>query len=121
MLDVQHFVEENVLDHKLRNAGTVHAAVQDDLVRAGIVTTELATPSPCAPGDMRAVEFGRKVFLIETIEERPKIMVPSLRRNMGQADAVPTHAADAFAGAARTRIRKIRLNQSAINMAAIDT
>ena len=121
MLDVQHFVEENVLHHKLWNAGTVHAAVQDDLVRAGIVTTELPAPSPCAPSDVWAVEFARKVLLIETLEERRKIMVPSLRRDLGEGDAVPTHKADAFTGAARTGIRKIRLNQSAINTAAIDT
>jgi len=121
MLDVQHFVEENILHHKLWNAGTVHAAVQDDLVRAGIVATELAAPSPCAPSHVWAVEFARKVLLIETLEERRKIMVPSLRRDMGKADAVPTHAADAFTGAVRTGVRKIRLNQSAINTAARDT
>jgi hypothetical protein len=118
---VQHFVEENVLDHKLWNAVTVHAAVQDDLVRAGIVTTELATPSPGAPSHVWAVEFARKVFLIETIEERRKIVVPSLRREMGEADALPTHTTDAFTGAVRTGVRKIGLNQTAVNTAAIDT
>ena len=57
VLDVQHFVEENLLDHEFRNAATVHASVQDDLVRARIVRTELAAPTPRAPADVRAPQL----------------------------------------------------------------
>jgi len=33
----------------------IHAAIEDDLVRAGIVATELAAPLSGAPADMRAL------------------------------------------------------------------
>jgi hypothetical protein len=61
MLDVKHLVEENVFDDAMRNGGTVHTAVQNDLIRAGVVATELAAPVPHAPTDVRAREFAFKV------------------------------------------------------------
>ena len=118
---MQHFVEENVFDRKFRNAATVHAAVQDDLVRARIVTTELAPPTACAPTDVWAAQLARKVFSIETIEEDREIVVTPLRRDMREACAMAAHAADAATSPARTRIQKVRLNQSTINAPAIDT
>src|SRR6516164_2646042 len=120
VLHVQHFVEENVLHDELRNARAVHAAVQDDLVRARIVATELAAPSPSAPTDVRAAKFARKVFSVETVEEGHKIVVTSLRRHMRKAHAVATHAANASAGPLRTSIEKVRASESTINSAPID-
>ena len=55
MLDVQHFVIENVLDDKLRNARLIHAAIEKNLVGAGIVAAELAAPAAGAPSDVRAL------------------------------------------------------------------
>jgi len=61
MLDVKHLVEKDVFDGEARDAGAVHAAVEEDLVRAGIVATELAAPAAVAPTDVRAREFSLEV------------------------------------------------------------
>src|SRR6476646_5777148 len=54
MFDVEHFVVEDVFDDVLRDERMIHAAVKKDLIGAGIVATELATPAAIAPAEMRA-------------------------------------------------------------------
>ena len=70
MFDMQHFMIQDVLDDKLGDAWPVHAAIEDDLVGAGIVGAELAAPTAAAPGDVRVGEGVRKVSFVETAEER---------------------------------------------------
>lgn len=55
MLDVEHFVVEDVLDSDLGDGGVIHAAIQEDLIGAGIVAAELAAPTANAPADVRAL------------------------------------------------------------------
>ena len=64
VLDVEHLVIEDVLDGELRDIGTVHAAVQQNVIGAGIVAAELAAPSASAPSDMGTGEFSFKVFRV---------------------------------------------------------
>ena len=53
MLYVEHLVIEDVLDGALRDAGAVHAAIEQDVARAGIVAAELAAPASGTPADVR--------------------------------------------------------------------
>jgi len=53
MFDMQHFVIQDVFDDKLGNGRAIHAAIEDDLVGAGIVGPELAAPTAAAPGNVR--------------------------------------------------------------------
>ena len=55
MLHVKHFMVEDVLDHRLRDPGAIHAAVEDDLIGARIVATKLAAPTAAAPADVRTL------------------------------------------------------------------
>src|SRR5215471_12315172 len=55
MLDVQHFVKQDVFHGKLGNAGAVHAAIQQDLVQTRVIATELAPPTPSAPANVGAL------------------------------------------------------------------
>ena len=64
MFDVKHLVVENVFDDELWNKRMIHAAVEKDLIGAGIVTAELATPATIAPAEMRANERAAKKFLV---------------------------------------------------------
>lgn len=52
MLDVEHLVIEDVFDDELRNGRMIHAAIEKNLIGAGIVTTELASPGPSTPTQM---------------------------------------------------------------------
>ena len=69
MLDVQHLVVEDVLHGRFGNVGTVHAAIQQDVARAGIVAAELAAPVFCAPADVGTCQFSFEVFLVQFIEK----------------------------------------------------
>lgn len=95
---MKHLVEKNVLHYELRNTGTVHAAIQDDLVRPGIVAPELSSPTPGAPANLRTAQIAREIFTVEAVKERNKIMVAALRRSMGEAHSAAPHTADAAAG-----------------------
>lgn len=64
MFDVEHFVVEDVFDNELRDERMIHAAVEKDLIGAGIVTAELATPATIAPAEMRANERAAEKFLV---------------------------------------------------------
>jgi len=62
MFHVQHFVEQNVFNDELRHSGLVHAAIEQNLIRAWIVTTELATPATVAPTEMRSRQVSTENF-----------------------------------------------------------
>ena len=64
MFDVKHFVVEDVLDGALRDFGTVHAAIEQDVIGARIVTAELAPPGAIAPANVWAGEFSFEVFRV---------------------------------------------------------
>ena len=55
MLHVQHFVVKDIRHDRLRDPGTIHAAVEDDLIGARIVAAELAAPTAAAPADVRTL------------------------------------------------------------------
>src|SRR5438093_13431905 len=57
MFDVQHFVEQNIFHGACGNARTIHAAIQKDLIGAGIVTTKLPPPASRAPSNVRALQL----------------------------------------------------------------
>ena len=53
MFDVEHFVKEDIFDGAWRHARMVEAAVQQNLIWAGVVTAELPAPAAEAPADVR--------------------------------------------------------------------
>ena len=64
MFDVEHFVVEDVLDRDSGDGGMIHAAIQKDLIGAGIVAAELTAPTAGAPADVGAPQTSRKVFFV---------------------------------------------------------
>ncbi len=64
MLYVEHFVVEDVLDGALRDVGAIHAAIEQDVIGAGVVAAELTAPGSIAPADVGAGEFSFEVFPI---------------------------------------------------------
>src|SRR5260370_33874086 len=55
VLDVQHLVIQNIFHGARRNVRAIHPAIQQNLIRSGIVTSELPPPAPRAPSDVRAL------------------------------------------------------------------
>ena len=87
MFDVKHFVVEDVFDDELRDEGMIHAAIEEDLIGAGIVATELAAPRASAPSEMGASERAAEEFLVERFEHGREVEVETLRIGGGRADA----------------------------------
>ena len=56
MLDVKHFVVEDVFDDELRDLRAAHAAIQENLIGAGIVAAELTAPATGTPTDVGTFE-----------------------------------------------------------------
>lgn len=54
MFDMEHLVVEDVFYGALGDSGMIHAAVEQDVARAGIVAAELAAPTLGAPADVGA-------------------------------------------------------------------
>jgi hypothetical protein len=121
MLDVQHLVKQDVLDDKLRDAGPVHAAIQQNLIGTGIIAAKLAAPTTDAPTDVGAAEFSIEIFCIELVEQRGEIILAALRRCVLGAHAAAAHAADTGARAAGPCVGQIGLNKRLRQSAAIDT
>src|SRR5260370_957792 len=92
MLDVQHFVKQNVFHGASRNARAVHAAIQQNLVGPGIVTPELPAPASRAPTNVRPPQLPVKVFSIEIVEKSVQIEVFPARIGGGQANPSAPHA-----------------------------
>src|SRR5207253_1417140 len=109
MLDVQHLVEQNILHGACRDAGTIHAAIQKNLIWAGIVTTKLPPPDSRAPSDVRAAQLTGKVFSIQLIEKTVQIEMVSARVRRCQANAPAAHAVHATTRTIRARILQVRL------------
>src|SRR5882757_9249949 len=97
MFDVKHFVVEDVFDDELRDEGMIHAAIEKNLIGAGIVTTELAAPRASAPAEMRAGERAAEEFLVERFEHGTEVEVETMRVGGGRADAGAAHALNALA------------------------
>ena len=55
---------KDVLDGALRDVGVIHAAIEQDVVGAGVVAAELASPGASAPADVGAGEFSFEVFFV---------------------------------------------------------
>src|SRR5260370_41690056 len=64
MLDVQHFVKQNVFHSARRNTRAVHPAIQQNLIWPGIVTPELAAPASRAPTNVLALILARIGFCV---------------------------------------------------------
>ena len=119
MLDMQHLVEQNVFHSACRNAGTIHAAIQKDLIWAGIVTTKLPPPDSRAPSDVRAAQLTGKVFSIQLIEKTVQIEMVPARVRRCQANAPAAHAVHAGARAIGARIFQVRFGEFPGRLAAI--
>jgi len=87
MFDVKHFVVEDIFDDELRDERMIHAAIEQDLIGAGIVATELAAPRASAPTEMRASERAAEKFPVERFEYRREVEVETMRVGGGRADA----------------------------------
>jgi len=120
MLDVEHLVEQDIFDGALRNAGMIEAAVEQNLVGAGIVTAELASPAAEAPADMGFMQLAGEIFVIQLVEEFFQIEVPALRASGTQADTVPAHTIHAAARSARASVFEVRLEERRRRPASID-
>jgi hypothetical protein len=57
VLYMQHLVKQDVLDGILGNIRPVHAAIQQDLIRPWIKTSELPPPSAGTPSNIGSLQF----------------------------------------------------------------
>src|SRR5260370_20787097 len=78
VLDVQHLMKQNVFHGAGRNAGTIHAAIEKNLIRPRVVTAKLSPPGPGAPSDMRALQLSREVFSIKLIVKPVQLQLLSV-------------------------------------------
>ena len=120
MFDVKHFVVEDVFDDELRDEGMIHAAIEEDLIGAGIVATELAAPRASAPTEMGARERAAEKFLVERFEHGREVEVETLRVGGRRADAGTAHALNALAGALRASVIEIGLDENFWRATTID-
>jgi len=118
---VKHFVVEDILNDELRNGGTIHAAVEEDLVGAGIVTPELASPGASAPAEMRAYEISFEELFIQRIEHSRQIEKAALRIRCGGADTGAAHALNPLPSAMRASVFEVRLGEGSWWAAPIDS
>ena len=121
MFYVQHLVIENVLDGELRNARTIHSAIQQNLIGAGIEAAELAAPTAQAPADGRALQYAGKILLIEFFKKHDEIKMPSFGTAVARAHALAAHLADAFTGAIGFGVVDVWLRERTLRPLAIDT
>jgi hypothetical protein len=112
MFDVKHFVVEDVFDDELRDERMIHAAIEKDLIGAGIVATELAAPGASAPTEMGAGERAAEEFLVERFEYRREVEVETLRVGGRGADAGTAHTLNALASALGAGVIEIRLDEN---------
>jgi hypothetical protein len=120
MFDVEHFVVEDIFDDELRDKRMIHAAIEQDLIGAGIVAAELSAPTAIAPAEMRAGERAAEKFLIEGFEHGREIEVKALRVGGGGADARAAHTLNALAGALGAGVSEIGLDEEFWRAAAIN-
>src|SRR5260370_34068696 len=92
VLHVQHLVKQDVFHRARRNLWTIHAAIQQNLIGPGIVTTELPAPTSLAPGDVRALQLPCEVFSVQLIEELLQIEMNSTRVRRGEPHTPAPHA-----------------------------
>src|ERR1700676_5052463 len=64
MFDVEHLMVEDVFDGDLRNGRMIHSAIQENLVRAGVVAAELASPASRAPADVGALQGASEIRFV---------------------------------------------------------
>ncbi len=75
VLQVQHFVVEDVRDHVLGDVLMVQLAIQDNLVERGIETPQLRAPNPGAPSQTRLGQRTLKIGLVQALEKRLQIVM----------------------------------------------
>jgi len=120
MFDVKHFVVEDVFDNELRDKRMIHAAIEKDLIGAGIVATELAAPRASAPTEMGARERAAEKFLVERFEHGREVEVETLRVGGRGTDAGTAHALNALASALRASVIEIGLDENFWRATTID-
>ena len=79
MLQMQHFVIQNVRHDIFRHILSVQLAIDYDLLERRIETTQLRPPHAIAPAQPRFHEQILKIARIQKLEHRPEIVVLSRR------------------------------------------
>ena len=69
MLEVKHFVKQNVFDRVLRHARTVEDAADDDGVVSGVVVAEAAPGVVLAPGKLRTSHESVEETAVEVVKD----------------------------------------------------
>jgi len=75
MLQVKHFVEDDVLDHVARDARVVEDPADDDGVVGGVVVAEAVAGVVSAPGELRATHESVEEAAVEVFENLVKMVV----------------------------------------------
>src|ERR1700751_4137742 len=88
MLQMQHFMVENIRNDAFRHIRAVELAIDHDLLDRRIEPTKLCSPDAIAPTKRRFYEQIFKIARIQSLEHRPKIMVPA-RRTIVPATRAP--------------------------------
>src|SRR5437879_3784127 len=111
VLHVQHLVIQNILHDALRHAWMIEPAVEQNLIRARVITTELPPPGPRTPSDMRLLQLSREELSIQFFEHFFQIEMSPTRLGGRQANALAAHAVHATARAAGSRVFEVRFDE----------
>ena len=79
VLQVQHFVVEDVLDCVSGDARIVEDSADDDGVVGGVVVAEAAAGVVLAPGELGAAEESVEEAAVEVVENFFEVVVVSMR------------------------------------------
>ena len=107
VLQVQHFVKQNVFDGVARHARVVEDAADDDGVVGGVVVAKAAAGVVPAPGELRAAHESVEEAAIEVVENFFQMIVMAASR------------ADVLASAHLADEARLGSNVMASNIAAI--
>jgi len=111
MLDVEHLMEEDVLDGAMRDSRMIETAIKQNLIRAGIVTAELPPPAAQAPANVRLLQIASEILAVQFVEHFSQVEVQPARSGVARANAMEAHAVHAAARASRARVFQVGFDE----------
>ena len=120
VLQMEHFVEEDVFHCVARHARVVEDAADDDGVVGGIVVAEAAPGVVLAPGELRAAHESVKEAAVEVVEDFLQMVVMAAGGADVLASANLTHEAGFGSDLVAANIAAITRAMSAIDWLAIE-
>ena len=121
VLDVQHFVEEHVLDGKTRHHGAIEPAIHHNLIECGIEAAELGAPGARAPAQAGPVQPAAEVAAIEARKHGRQIVNRAARAGFNAAAPRAAQRVDAAARGRRNGVAPVGRQQFSRRAPPVDS